>query len=152
MNQTNVSAKNTRLHARYWIYKTDKISKWDDIFKNKPSKIFDLLNFLKAVIPNFTWSILEHIVPNNKIYENHCVKINTIVWLTLSWRRPISYWNQSIDLLRKSMDWFLYDIGLRHERVKQKSIVSFVTNSTLNCEANSGHCKTSMMEYFCKIS
>ena len=25
---------------------------------------------------------------------------------------------QSIDLLRKSMDWFLYDNGLRHERVK----------------------------------
>ena len=33
--------------------------------------------------------------------------------LTLSWRRPLSYKNQSIDLLR-----FLYDIGLRHERVK----------------------------------
>ena len=30
----------------------------------------------------------------------------------------MSYRNQSIDLLRKSMDWFLYDIGLRHERVK----------------------------------
>ena len=27
--------------------------------------------------------------------------------------------NQSIYLLRKSMDWFLYDNGLRHERVKQ---------------------------------
>ena len=38
--------------------------------------------------------------------------------LTLSWRRPISYRNQSIDLLCKSMDWFLYDTGLRHERVK----------------------------------
>ena len=38
--------------------------------------------------------------------------------LTLSWRRPISYRNQSIDLLHKSMDWFLYDIGLRLERVK----------------------------------
>ena len=40
--------------------------------------------------------------------------------LTLSCRRPISYRNQSIDLLRKSMDWFLYDIGLRHETVKGK--------------------------------
>ena len=38
--------------------------------------------------------------------------------LTLSWWRPISYRNQSIDLLSKSVDWFLYDIGLRHERVK----------------------------------
>ena len=38
--------------------------------------------------------------------------------LTLSWRRPLSYRKQSIDLLCKSMDWFLYDNGLRHERVK----------------------------------
>ena len=33
--------------------------------------------------------------------------------LTLSWRRPLSYRN----LRSKSMDWFLYDNGLRHERV-----------------------------------
>ena len=39
--------------------------------------------------------------------------------LTLSWRRPLSYRNQSIDLLRKPMDWFLFDNGLRHERVNQ---------------------------------
>ena len=38
--------------------------------------------------------------------------------LTLSWRRPLSYRNQSIDLQSKSMDWFLYDNDLRHERVK----------------------------------
>ena len=38
--------------------------------------------------------------------------------LTLSWRRSLSYRNQSNDLLRKSMDWFLYDNGLRHERLK----------------------------------
>ena len=37
--------------------------------------------------------------------------------LTLSCRRPISYRNQSIDLHSKSMDWFLCDVGLRHERV-----------------------------------
>ena len=42
------------------------------------------------------------------------------IWqLTLSWQRPISYRNQSIDLLCKSMDWFLYDIGLPRERVKR---------------------------------
>ena len=38
--------------------------------------------------------------------------------LTLSWRMPFSYRNQSIDLLRISMDWFLYDNDLCHERVK----------------------------------
>ena len=39
------------------------------------------------------------------------------IGLTLSWRRPLSYRSQSIDLLCKSMDWFQYDNGLRHERV-----------------------------------
>ena len=40
------------------------------------------------------------------------------VFLTLSRRRPLSYRNQSIDLQSKSIDWFLYDNGLRLERVK----------------------------------
>ena len=38
--------------------------------------------------------------------------------LTLSRWRPLSYRNQSIDLLGKSMDWFLYENGLRPERIK----------------------------------
>ena len=40
--------------------------------------------------------------------------------LTLSWQRPLSYRNQSIDLQSKSLDWFLYDNSLRHERVKHE--------------------------------
>ena len=49
------------------------------------------------------------------------IKTNYYTSLTLSWRRPLSYRNQSnqsIDLRSKSMDWFLYDNGLRQERVK----------------------------------
>ena len=34
----------------------------------------------------------------------------------------LSYRNQTIDLLCKSMDWFLYDRDLRHESVKAESI------------------------------
>ena len=45
---------------------------------------------------------------------------NTVKHLTLSWRRPLSYRNQSIDLLSKSMDWFRYDNDLRHESVKME--------------------------------
>ena len=37
--------------------------------------------------------------------------------LTLSWRRPLSYRSQSIDLRSESIDYSLYDNGLRHERV-----------------------------------
>ena len=54
--------------------------------------------------------------------------------LTLSWRRPLSYINQSIDLQSKSMNWFLYDNGLRHERIKKK-LSSCLANKWLwvNC-------------------
>ena len=41
--------------------------------------------------------------------------------LSLSRWRSISYRNQSIDLQSKSMDWFLYDIGLRRGKVKQNA-------------------------------
>ena len=46
------------------------------------------------------------------IFQTSELTMNNFV-LTLSWRKPISYRNQSIDLLSKSMDWFLYDNGLR---------------------------------------
>ena len=37
-------------------------------------------------------------------------------YLTFSWRRFLSYTNQSMDLQSKSMDWFLYDRDLRHKK------------------------------------
>ena len=48
--------------------------------------------------------------------ESRFWDICRIMELILSWRRPLSYRNQSFDLRSKSMDWFLYDKGLRHER------------------------------------
>ena len=58
---------------------------------------------------NFT-KLLSKFRPGSKFWFKH-------VSLSLSWWRPISYRNQSIDLQSKSMDWFLYDISLRHESV-----------------------------------
>ena len=40
-------------------------------------------------------------------------------YLTLSWRRSLSYRNQSIDLQSKSMDWILYNRVLGYERFKR---------------------------------
>ena len=39
---------------------------------------------------------------------------------TVSRRRPLSYRNQSIDSHSKSMNWFLYENGLRHERFNKR--------------------------------
>ena len=44
-----------------------------------------------------------------------------LLTLTLSWRRPLSYENQLINLKSKSMHSFLYDTVLHHERVIPKN-------------------------------
>ena len=51
----------------------------------------------------------------------------SFVVLTLSWRRPLSYRNRSIDLRSKSMDCLLYDNGLRHEIVKEIWANSYIS-------------------------
>ena len=63
---------------------------------------------------------VAQVFSKNTCFTEHLWVTASQLYLTLSWRRPISYRTQSIDLLRKSMDWFLYDIRLRHERVKRK--------------------------------
>ena len=57
-------------------------------------------------------------VSHSTILPSWLAWISQSYLLTLSWRRPLPYRNKSIDLLSKSMDWFLYDNGLCHERVK----------------------------------
>ena len=77
-----------------------------------PQETADLFLFTKEILNeklHFLWS-----------------KISIIIFdsLTPSWRWSISYRNQSIDLLWKSMAWFLCDIDIRHERVKRNSYLS----------------------------
>ena len=65
-----------------------------------------------------------HLLPfctSHKKLSMDVIRVLLLLFLTLnpSWWRSISYRNQSIDLQSKSMDWFLYDADLRHERVKQ---------------------------------
>ena len=54
-------------------------------------------------------------------------RLHDLIYLTLSWRRSLSYRNHSIDLLFKSVDWFLYERDLRHEKVN----ASFTSPCTL---------------------
>ena len=44
-------------------------------------------------------------------------EVNFSTFLTLSWRKSLSFRNHYSHLLCKSMKWFLYDRNLRHERV-----------------------------------
>ena len=77
---------------------------------------FFLEHFLSTVVTRFNYLklIICYIYVNNR---RHALSLD-FDYLTVSWRRPLSYRNQSINLLRKSMDWFPYGNGLRHERVK----------------------------------
>ena len=61
----------------------------------------------------FLWNFQEYLFPQNMV-ESYF----TTLRLTLSWRRCLSSRNKSTDLQGKSMDWFLYDRELRHERAK----------------------------------
>ena len=58
-----------------------------------------------------------------KIILAIAINISDHTALTLSRWMPLSYRNQAIVLRRKSIDWFLYDIGLRLERVKEILLV-----------------------------
>ena len=69
---------------------------------------------IQSQVPLYFWRS-KRILKRCKISKYHVKDCN--FHLTRSWRRPISYRNQSIDLQSKSMDWFLHDNGLRHERV-----------------------------------
>ena len=73
---------------------------------------------------NFQWKTLHYIV----------VSANEGKHLTLSGQRSLTHRNQSIDLLCKPTDWFIYDRDLYHDRVKPRellthfmSLVSFYT-------------------------
>ena len=70
------------------------------------------LKLVEVILNNFMkgYLIFVYSYPQGELY------------LTLSWRRSLSYRNQSIDLQSKSVDWFLYDNGLRHERVNRVTV------------------------------
>ena len=88
--------------------------------KNNKNKISQVIKALK--INRNTKENLLAIVKNicdlfSRFYKFLRKTFKGSKTLTLSWRRPLWYRNQSIDLQSKSTDWFLYDHGRHHERV-----------------------------------
>ena len=81
-----------------------------------------LLGHLKSIFLNLTFSgrkkrsyIFKHILLQNYAYM---FSSTYELLLTLSCQSSLSYRNQSIGMLCKSLDWFLYDRDFRHQRVK----------------------------------
>ena len=110
------------LYCRLWTYFTPCSSVSIVTFKQVNvdwdiatyTSFQDILNFGDNV-PVFKFHPI-------KVAQNYFDSFNC---LTLSWRRPLSYRNQSIDMLCKSVDWSLYGNGLRHERVKSNRHANF---------------------------
>ena len=65
-----------------------------------------------------TWMV-ANLFYVDTISDPVCIDYFEALLFNSSWRRSLSYRNQLIDLLWKSMDWFLYDGNLRHERVNK---------------------------------
>ena len=91
---------------------------------------------------NYCIQCLILALPSRGRWALMLVKESNRTLLTLSWRRPLSYRNQFIDLLRKLIDWFVYDNGHRHERVNYflKSSIFDVWLSS-DCVTHSNFCK-----------
>ena len=66
----------------------------------------------------------------------HLIAFNSFMMEVPIMRKPIHC---------KSIDWFLYDTGLRHQRVKQENKMNFVLEAYLE------PCQISMMKIFANI-
>ena len=106
-----------------------------DLFRYNPNCALKFLDqFRRNTLKN---QFKKQKKPSKRCTNSFLLKVfNTT--LTLSRRRPLSYRNQSIDLLLKSVDWFLYDNDLRHKRVKKDTRgrirICWITGSRLNGE------------------
>ena len=101
-----------KLNCESWFWELQNVNSTKNLLLSEVCQIFlTLLN-----LENFLFKLLnlENMVSTKSLW-----KLTKHKTLTLLWRRPLSYRNQSIDLQSKWVDWFLYDNGLRHERVKE---------------------------------
>ena len=115
-----VQWNNSYIRALTKILFSRRSKLWLEMFSKKLCEICRNTGFL--------WSVFSPIWTESYSYflmfgQNQRFGILIfLLALTLSWRRSLSYRNQSIDLLSKSMGWLLYDRVLGHERVNVKEL------------------------------
>ena len=90
--------------------------------RRSPSQMFHRIAALKKCVKyrvqNTRWNmeLMDGTISSAKWYP--FLSQAFCLLLTLSWWRSLPYKNQFIDLQSKSTNWFLYERGLRDERVK----------------------------------
>ena len=86
----------------------------------------------KTQLKNLSWSLMFDWVVNAFVTWRQKLQLKINTHLTLSWWRSLSHRNQAIDLKSKSVDWFLQDRDLRHERVKPVALSSNIRKKMYN--------------------
>ena len=106
---TNMTHRFNKLLAEEFLSKSDQIRKncrYGNIFWRN-------LSWKTSI---FVQSLSVGWKSQKLLLHNSYTKMHML--LNLSWRRSLSYRNQPIDMLCKSMYWFLYDSDLCRKRVK----------------------------------
>ena len=103
--------------------------------------------------------IISQLISLHNFWESHIIFVDYVLLITLISRvssnfkvssfmtEALSCRNQSIDLLCKSMDWFIYNRDLHYERVKYKVVwkkniisnIAFLTNHNFEKGTSSHH-------------
>ena len=89
------------LYISSFLYLSTSLDLWISFYFSITLNLY--LKILLSVCSHYPLSH-RHFLCSTPSFQDFC--------LTLSWRGPLSYRN------RYHIDWFLYDNGLRHERVK----------------------------------
>ena len=111
---------------------------------------FNLSLAFTAITPLQT-SLQKILNPSvQKLNQTSWYLIRKIIELTLSWRRSLSYRNQSIDLQSKSVDWFLHERGLRYERVKNLAGMTTTKIPLINLMTHFTNHQKQQLVYFLK--
>ena len=111
---------------RYCTFKNLTIWQFDwrkVLASTHPSITFN--NFDEGRHSQFQMAHLFCMTELNKLAKFLRCELSEKYILSFSWRRSLSYRNQSTDSQSKSMDWFLYDRDLPHESVKVLEQLSY---------------------------
>ena len=110
--------------SNYSSWKQNGVIFSPNVGKYGPEKLRMRTLFTRCISDPYSISISAENIRKPKNFRGY--KNEAFVWneLTLSWLRSLSYRNQSVDSLWKSMDWFLYDSDLLHKIVNQNSLIS----------------------------
>ena len=104
---TALKSKDFQIRKSAFRMMEDNVLEYETLQRNS----IIMIRMQRRVNPSFSWEVnikSMHEELFSKVWESS---------LTLSWRRSLSYRNQSIDLHSKSMDRYLNNRHLGHERV-----------------------------------